>query len=101
MKSIKITTPTSTYWQLEGRDRHFHRDEIDPETGLSLPAYVDNYGFKSWFINNRRHRIDGPAVEFAGGGIKTQYWINDNRIQQLDNKYIYGKNKLAAALLLI
>jgi hypothetical protein len=57
-------------------------------------------GYKSWFINNIRHRIDWPAVEYNGGGIKTQYWINGKHITQLDGKYIYGKSKLATALLL-
>ena len=100
MKSVKVVQSGVTYWQVEGTYRHFHRDEIDSETGLSLPAWIDTWGYKSWFINNIRHRIDGPAVEYNGGGIKTQYWINGKHITQLDGKYIYGKSKLATALLL-
>ena len=40
------------------------REEIDPNTGLTLPAYVDADGLREWFIDGKRHRIDGPAVSY-------------------------------------
>ncbi len=44
MKFVKVVQSGVTYWQVEGRYRYFHRDEIDSETGLSLPAWIDTWG---------------------------------------------------------
>jgi hypothetical protein len=40
------------------------------------PAVIDRWG-KYWYVDGKRHREDGPAVECATG---TKHWhINDNR----------------------
>jgi hypothetical protein len=50
------------------------------------PAVEYNNGDKWWFLNGKRHREDGPAIEYAynnGGHTKywTKYWyINDIQI---------------------
>ena len=31
-------------------------------------------GNKQWFLNNKRHREDGPAIEWANGG--KAWWLN-------------------------
>jgi hypothetical protein len=31
------------------------------------PAIEDANGSKSWWINGKLHRVDGPAVEYANG----------------------------------
>src|SRR5271165_5625111 len=77
------------YWYLNGQ---LHRVEVDPETGLTMSAIECASGYKSWCLNGRLHREDGPAIENANGD--TEYWINGNHIPQLDNKRIYGKEKL-------
>jgi len=41
-----------------------HRDEKDPNTGLSLPSYITTDGYCVWEIDNKNHRIDGPAVSY-------------------------------------
>lgn len=51
------STQSST-WYLNG---FLHRDEIDPKTGLSLPAILGPFG-QAWYKNGYRHREDGPAV---------------------------------------
>ena len=33
-------------------------------------------GDKSWFLNGKRHREDGPAVEYANGD--KHWYLNDN-----------------------
>jgi len=33
---------------------------------------VDDYGTKHWYHNDKRHREDGPAVEYADG---TKWWF--------------------------
>ena len=30
-----------------------------------------------WYLNGKRHREDGPAIEFAGG--TKEWWLNDLR----------------------
>ena len=32
---------------------------------------ADTCGNKSWFLNGKRHRINGPAVEYSDGD---KYW---------------------------
>ena len=75
-------------WYLNGK---LHREDG--------PAIEGASGDKYWFLNDKSHREDGPATEFANG--ETRYWINGNYIPQLDNKRIYGKEKLQKVLLLI
>ncbi len=29
---------------------------------------IDNFDTKQWFLHGKRHRIDGPAIEYANGG---------------------------------
>ena len=86
----------SKCWYINGKR---HRVEVDPETGLTMSAIEYASGYKSWCLNGRLHREDGPAIENANGD--TEYWINDKRIPQLDNKRIYGKEKLQKFLMLI
>ena len=76
-----------------------HRVEIDPETGLTMPATEYADGTKHWYLNSRLHREDGPAIEDSNG--ETRYYINGKHIPQLDNKRIYGKEKLQKFLMLI
>ena len=63
------------------------------------PAIEYANGNKSWYLNGYLHREDGPAIENADG--TTEYWVNDNYITQLDNKRIYGKENLQKYLMLI
>jgi len=39
-------------------------------------------GTKYWYLNGKRHREDGPAVECANG---TKYWwLNGKRVTETD-----------------
>jgi hypothetical protein len=38
------------------------------------PAVERTNGNKLWYVNGKCHRLDGPAVEFADG---TKYWYVD------------------------
>jgi hypothetical protein len=118
--SRKVITGSQIHWYRADDTRNiiYHRDELDPKTGLSLPAYEDERGYKSWWLNGNRHRLDGPAIEFYGnrhrldgpaiefcgnqyGQAYNQYWINGKHMSKLDGKYIYGKEKVAKLLLLV
>jgi hypothetical protein len=35
---------------------------------------ITTYGNKHWFLNDIRHRVDGPAVESANG--YKEWWLN-------------------------
>ena len=66
-------------------------------------CWQEGNGNKYWYNPNDNyfvwHRDDGPAIEYHNG--KTEYWINGKRIPQLDDKRIYGKEKLQKFLILI
>jgi hypothetical protein len=34
-------------------------------------------GDKWWYLNNKHHREDGPAIEYANGN--KEWWLNDKR----------------------
>ena len=53
-----------------------------------------------WHLNGKRHREDGPAIEYVGGGSK--YWYLDGKFHREDgpaveytngNKYWYRNGK--------
>jgi hypothetical protein len=50
-----------------------------------LPAMEeDTFGNKSWYLNDKLHREDGPAVEWADGD---KYWyLNDNPMTEEEHK---------------
>ena len=33
---------------------------------------IDHWGNRVWYLNGKRHREDGPAIEWADG---TRYWF--------------------------
>ena len=61
---------------------------------------VDDNGTNRWFLNDKLHRIDGPACEYASG---TKLWYLDNKFHRTDGpavedadgtKYWYLDGKL-------
>jgi len=38
---------------------------------------IDEYGSKRWYLNGKRHRIDGPAVEYTNG--YKAWYFNDKK----------------------
>ena len=56
-------------------DRHwFLNDKLHREDGPAA-EYAD--GFKAWFINDKRHREGGPAIVYADGD--KAWYINGKR----------------------
>ena len=37
---------------------------------------VSDNGTKEWYLDGKRHRVDGPAVEYAEG---TKHWYLDDK----------------------
>ena len=46
---------------------------------------VDVYGNKSWFLNGKLHRVDGPAVECVNG---TKQWFLNGKYHRVDGPAI-------------
>ena len=44
------------------------------------PAYIDTYGSKSYYINHKLHRLDGPARIYWDG--KVEYYINGKELSK-------------------
>ena len=42
---------------------------------------VDDNGDKFWYQNGKRHRLDGPAIEYANG---TKGWYQNDKLHRLD-----------------
>ena len=42
---------------------------------------IDSYGTKRWYLNDKLHRIDGPAVEYEDGS--KEWWINGGRVDAI------------------
>jgi len=58
-----------------------------------------HYGNKYWHQNDKRHRLDGPAVDFANG---YKVWFQHGKLHRLDgpavehsdgNKFWYQNGK--------
>ena len=43
---------------------------------IKYEVKVHTDGYKSWWLNDKRHREDGPAVEWADGD--KHWWLNGN-----------------------
>ena len=59
----------------DGTKFWYLNDKYHREDG---PAVERADGTKSWFLNGKRHREDGPAIEYADG---TKFWC-------LNGKYL-------------
>ena len=51
---------------------------------IEYTVKVDDNGNKFWYTNGKRHREDGPAIEYADG---TKYWyINGEKLTEEEFK---------------
>ena len=42
----------------------------------------DADGNKEWYLNGKRHRVDGPAIEGANGN--KEWWLNDKEYTEME-----------------
>ena len=51
-------------------------------------AIERTHGDKEWWVNGKRHRLNGPAVEYANG--VEEWWVNGEQTinQNQVSKYI-------------
>ena len=57
-----------------GSKEWYLNDQRHREDG---PAVEYSDGTKRWYLNDQRHREDGPAIEYANGS--KEWWLNDQR----------------------
>jgi hypothetical protein len=66
----------------DGNKSWFLNGKLHREDG---PAVEWNDGSKFWYLNNKRHREDGPAIEWADGD-KCWYLNNERLTEEEFNK---------------
>jgi hypothetical protein len=64
-----------------GSKFYYLNDKFHREDG---PAIEYTSGTKKWYINGKRHREDGPACEYNNGD--KSWYINGQRIHCKDNE---------------
>ena len=64
--------------------------KLESKTLEPLPTMsVDEAGTKLWSLDGKRHRLDGPAIEYAHG---TKKWFVDGKRHRLDGPAIEWAN---------
>ena len=61
-----------------GDKRWYLDDKLHCEDG---PAIEWADGDKEWYLNGKLHREDGPAIEYANG---TRFWYRDDKLHRED-----------------
>ena len=60
---VRVDDDGGEYWRNSKGVLHREGDQ---------PAYICPNGYKSYYINGKRHRESGPAVIYADGEV--EYW---------------------------
>ena len=57
------------YVDVNTRGKYYYKDRgMTKRHRLDGPAVEWADGSKAWYVNGKLHRLDGPAVEYADGG---------------------------------
>ena len=56
---------------------------------IEYTVKVYTNGSKFWFLNGKRHRDDGPAIEYAGG---SKYWYLNGKLHREDGPAVEFAN---------
>ncbi len=63
-------------------ERLFKKESLGSEDNVNSPIMkTDEYGNKRWYLNDKLHREDGPAVEWADGD---KYWYLNDELHRED-----------------
>jgi len=73
------------YIQKQGDDKFYYKD---PEKTIlhrvDGPAFIATDGvYKEWWLNDKIHRTDGPAIEWANGA--KEWFVNGVFIFEVDS----------------
>jgi len=71
-------------------ERLFKKESLGSEDNVNKPIMkTDEYGDKSWYLNDKLHREDGPAVESANGD--KSWYLNGKEVTEEE---VMGKYEL-------
>ena len=56
---------------------------------IKYTVIVDDYGAKCWHLNDKRHREDGPAIEYPDG---SKFWYLNGNLHRVDGPAIEDAN---------
>ena len=62
-------------------------DSVHPNTLVGFTGIAFNtHGAKTWYVNGKPHRDDGPALEIdiKSKDIKSDYWFKDGELHRSD-----------------
>jgi hypothetical protein len=65
--------------KIDGNGVKRWRNEKNKLHRLNGPAIVDN-GYEAWWVNGKRHRLDGPAMTWPDG--INEWWVNGKELTQ-------------------
>jgi hypothetical protein len=68
--STSTKTIIGQYAEWRNEKGHLHR-----ENG---PAITGTNDYKAWYVNGKRHRLDGPAQIWRRNDV--DWWVNDTKI---------------------
>jgi hypothetical protein len=63
--------------------------DYDQEMPLNFTGIVIRPNSKAWYVEGKRHRLDGPAIEWANG---SKYWYVEGKWHRLDGPAIEWAN---------
>ena len=80
-----IATKYEVFIKQNGSTFWYLNDKLHRENG---PAIEQSVGIKQYWLNGQLHRLDGPAVEYLDGSV--EYWINDEQLteEEFNNRHI-------------
>jgi hypothetical protein len=79
---IEYTVKVNT----NGSKHWYLNDKLHRKDG---PAIDYSTGYKSWYLNGKRHREDGPAVEYPNGD--KEWWLDDKKLTEQEHKAATSK----------
>lgn len=63
---------------------------------LDGPAIEWNSGAKEWYVNGKRHRLDGPAIEYCYD--RKSWWFENTQVTEESLKLLIDMMKLKGLL---
>ena len=60
---------------------------------IEYTVKVSDFGTKSWYLNGKQHREDGPAIEYSSG--HKSWYLNGKNLTEAKHKAATSPKKLS------
>ena len=70
----------------QNKTKWFLNEKLHREDGPAI-EYID--GTNAWYLNDKLHREDGPAIEYPDGN---KYWFLNDQLHRTDGPAIVNAN---------